>query len=146
MARLATIGKPLRGYAAGPVSRIITRSFVGEILARKDFWQLLTILSPDVDFFGVTPRDSWRASTARELVEDILPRWFEPDDDVKEILWIETYAFADCQRVAYRFRGVDPHGPFVVEEQAYCSEREGRIDWLRILCSGFRPQLSPERS
>jgi hypothetical protein len=121
------------------------RSFA-ETLAIKDFEQLLTILSPDVDFFGLTPRDSWQTSTARELVEDILPKWFESGDDVQEILSIETDAFADCQRVAYRFRGADPHGPFVVEEQAYYTERDGRINWLRILCSGFRPQPGPEQS
>ena len=117
-----------------------------ETLARKEFEQLLTILAPDVDFFGLTPRDSWKTSNAMELVAHILPKWFEPGDDVQEILLIETDAFADCHRVAYRFRGVDPHGPFVVEEQAYYTERNARINWLRILCSGFRPQLGSKQS
>jgi hypothetical protein len=26
-----------------------------------------------------------------------------------------------------------------VEQQAYLSERDGRIGWLRVLCSGYRP-------
>jgi len=26
----------------------------------------------------------------------------------------------------------------VVEQQAYFTERDGRIDWMRVLCSGFR--------
>jgi ketosteroid isomerase-like protein len=114
------------------------RSFA-EILSRKAFSELLTVLHPDVDFFGMTPRTSWLASSAKELVEEILPMWFEQPDEVQEVISIETDAFSDCHRVSYRFRGRNPDGPFVVEEQAYYTVREGRIGWLRILCSGFRP-------
>jgi hypothetical protein len=39
----------------------------------------------------------------------------------------------------YSFRGHDDRGPFVVEQLAYFTERDGRIDWLRVLCSGMRP-------
>jgi hypothetical protein len=28
---------------------------------------------------------------------------------------------------------------FVVEQQAYTTEKDGRINWMRVLCSGFRP-------
>ena len=30
-------------------------------------------------------------------------------------------------------------GTFLVEQQAYVGTTADRIDWLRILCSGFRP-------
>jgi hypothetical protein len=30
-------------------------------------------------------------------------------------------------------------GQNLVEQQAYLSERDGRIGWLRIMCSGYRP-------
>jgi hypothetical protein len=26
-----------------------------------------------------------------------------------------------------------------VEQQAYLSTRDGQIDWMRVVCSGFRP-------
>ena len=45
----------------------------------------------------------------------------------------------DRDRVGYRFRVQRPDGSYVVEQQAYLSEREGRIGWMRVLCSGFRP-------
>ena len=30
-------------------------------------------------------------------------------------------------------------GRFLVEQQAYIEERDGRIGWMRVVCSGFRP-------
>jgi hypothetical protein len=32
----------------------------------------------------------------------------------------------------------NPEGQFLVEQQAYISERDGQIAWMRVLCSGFR--------
>ncbi len=46
---------------------------------------------------------------------------------------------ADRQTVSYRFRGHNDDGPFLVEQQAYLTEEDGRIAWMRVLCSGFRP-------
>jgi hypothetical protein len=71
-------------------------------------------------------------------VADVLQRWLEDSDHVDEVVAIETDEFADRQRVAYRLRGHNDGGPFVVEQQAYFTERDGRIDWMRVLCSGFR--------
>ena len=51
---------------------------------------------------------------------------------------LET-ALADRERVAYRFRVRNPEGLFLVEQQVYIEEREGRIGWMRSVCSGFRP-------
>ena len=34
-------------------------------------------------------------------------------------------------------------GQFVVEQQAYYMQRDGRISWMRVLCSGFRRDTSP---
>jgi hypothetical protein len=71
-------------------------------------------------------------------VTDVLQRWLEDSDHVDELVAVETDEVADRQRVAYRFRGHNDDGPFVVEQQAYFTERDGRIDWMRVLCSGFR--------
>jgi hypothetical protein len=71
-------------------------------------------------------------------VTDVLQRWLEDSDHVEELVAVETDEVADRQRVAYRFRGHNDDGPFVVEQQAYFTERDGRIDWMRVLCSGFR--------
>jgi hypothetical protein len=28
----------------------------------------------------------------------------------------------------------------VVEQQVYYTSRDGRINWMRVLCTGFRPR------
>jgi hypothetical protein len=110
-----------------------------EALGRKDFESVMAQLDPTIDFRGLTPGRAWEASDARAVIDDVLRQWFEDTDDLEEILSIETDAFADRQRVAYRLRGRNTGGPFVVEQQAYYTEKNGRINWMRVLCSGFRP-------
>ena len=58
---------------------------------------------------------------------------------------LESDAFADRGRVGYRFRVRNPDGDVLVEQQAYLSERDGRISWMRALCSGYRPVPAPDR-
>jgi hypothetical protein len=38
-----------------------------------------------------------------------------------------------------RFWEATPDGPHLVEQQAYYSATDGRISWMRVICSGFRP-------
>ena len=87
----------------------------------------------------MTPGRFWNAESAAEVVDDvILGCWFDPDDRIDAIERIDTDAFADCERVSYRFRVTNPCGTFTVEQQAYFTVSGGRIPWLRIMCSGFR--------
>jgi hypothetical protein len=110
-----------------------------EALSRKDFAAITELLDPAIDFRGLTPGRGWEASDRDAVTGQILSRWFEDSDELEELVSVETDAFADRQRVAYRFRGHNPDGVFIVEQQAYYTERDGRIDWMRVLCSGFRP-------
>jgi hypothetical protein len=73
------------------------------------------------------------------VTSEILPRWLEPQDDVQSLDSLESEQVADRERVGYRFTVTNPDGRFVVEQQAYVSERDGKIDWMRVVCSGFRP-------
>jgi ketosteroid isomerase-like protein len=108
-------------------------------LGAKDFERVTELVHPDVDFLGMTPNRTWQARGPEALVADVLARWFEPSDEIEAVERIATDAFADREHVAYRFRGRNGSGPFVVEQQAYLTVRDGRIDWLRVMCSGFRP-------
>lgn len=110
-----------------------------EALGRKDFDAVLELLDPEIDFRGLTPGRVWEATDTR-AVEAILRQWFEDTDVIEEIASIECDSFADRQRVAYRFRGRNADGPFVVEQQAYYAEAQGQINYMRVLCSGFRPR------
>ena len=115
------------------------RSFA-TALAAKDFERAGGMLDPEVDFRALTPGRDWQAATADEVVSGVLPLWFEDSDHIDELEQVEDgAAVGDRQRVAYRFRGHNDDGPFIVEQQAYYAEADGRIVWMRVLCSGFRP-------
>ena len=113
-------------------------------LAAKDFGRLADLMHPAIDFRGMTPRRSWEASDADAVISTVLVQWFEESDEIEALERLECDAFADCERVGYRFSVRNPEGRFLVEQQAYLSARDGRIGWMRVLCSGFRPDPSPE--
>jgi hypothetical protein len=106
-------------------------------LGHKDFEQLGAVLHPQIDFRALTTRQTWEAASGEETLR-VLRLWFGPPNIVEEILAVDTDAFADRQRVAYRFKGHRPDGPFVIEQQAYFAHCDGQIDWMRLVCSGFR--------
>jgi hypothetical protein len=106
-------------------------------LSAKDFAGITNLLHPAIDFRALTPRRPWEASTAEQVIDEVLRVWFG-EREIEELTQQESDAFVDCSRIAYRLRGHDADGPFVIEQQAYLSERDGRIGWMRVLCSGFR--------
>ncbi|MBS1887004.1 MAG: hypothetical protein JSU06_07425 [Actinobacteria bacterium] len=108
-------------------------------LALKDFDRILELLHPEIDFRALTPRRFWEASDPEEIVAGVLRVWFEDSDEIISMEQLETDAFADRERVGYRFLVRNPEGLFEVEQQAYIGERDGRIGWMRTVCSGFRP-------
>jgi len=117
---------------------------VGECFARavaaKDRDGILQALSPELDFRGVTPRKSWEAATGEDFVDRILlGTWFGPNDTIRALQRVETDAFADVERVSYRLELERDSGQFLLEQQAYYRTTDGRISWLRIACSGYRP-------
>jgi hypothetical protein len=108
-------------------------------LAEKDPGRMLDLMHPDIDFRAMTPNRVWEASDRDEVIAVILGHWFEEQDEITEIDSIDIGGFADRQRVGYRFSVSCPDGRFLVEQQAYLGERDGLIEWMRVLCSGFRP-------
>lgn len=108
-------------------------------LAAKDFARIGELLHPQVDFRGLTPRRSWEADDAETAIADILRHWFDDGDEIRALEHLECDAFADRERVGYRFSVHNGDGDFLVEQQAYLEPRDGRIGWMRVVCSGFRP-------
>ena len=107
-------------------------------LAEKDFGRIAELLDPAVDFRALTPSRSWEASRPSDVVAHVLRSWLDDRTHVDALEELSLDRFANCQRVGYRLRGRDGDGPFVVEQQAHVEESEGRITWMRVLCSGFR--------
>ena len=109
-----------------------------EALAARDRDGLTAVLHPDVDFRGMTPNRVWEAADPGAVLEIVLGSWFDASDRVDEIVLVESDAFADREQLRFRLTGHNADGPFVVEQQAYLSERDDRIGWMRVVCSGFR--------
>jgi hypothetical protein len=113
-------------------------------LAAKDSASIRDLLHPEIDLRGLTPNRSWEAVGPDAVLALLLRDWFEDSDEIEAIDHLETDAFSDCERVGYRFRVNRPTGRSLVEQQVYLTARDGRIDWMRIVCSGFRPLSSEE--
>lgn len=117
----------------------------GETFARafaeKDFDRVREMLAPEIDFRGMTPRKVWEESSPDAIVDDVLRKWLEDDETVREIESIDTGRVGDRHSVRYRFHvDVPGEGPHVMEQQAYYELTDGRISWLRVMCSGARPE------
>jgi hypothetical protein len=110
-----------------------------EALAKKDFAAIRALLHEEIDFRGLTPRRNWEAGNPDDVIQGILRQWFEDSDEIEELIALETDSFSDVERIGYRFRVRNPDGHYTVEQQAYVQERDGKIGWMRVLCSGFRP-------
>jgi hypothetical protein len=108
-------------------------------LAEKDFDRVRSLLHAEIDFRGMTPNRIWEAQDPDTVITEILQQWFEPSDEILSLDAVDGGEVADRQRVGYRFSVRNPDGLHTVEQQAYLEERDGRIGWMRVLCSGFRP-------
>jgi hypothetical protein len=112
-------------------------------LAVKDFGRIAELLHPDIEFRALTPRRNWQADSGDEVISTVLREWFDDSDEIEALERLESDAFADRERVGYRFTVSNPEGRFLIEQQAYLSERDGRIGWMRVVCSGYRPVGAP---
>ena len=108
-------------------------------LAAKDSDRIRELIHPEIDFRGLTPKRVWEASDHDELLSVLFQNWFEDGDRIEALESLDTDAFADRERVGYRFSLNNADGHFLVEQQAYLEERDGKIGWMRVVCSGFRP-------
>lgn len=122
----------------GSVEASVGERFVDALLA-KDWRRVETVVDPEVDFRALTPGRPWEATGSTALVKEVFEHWFEPTDEIYEILDVSTDRVVDRHRVVYRFRIRNPGGDYVCEQTAYFDEVDNRITKLRILCSGFLP-------
>ena len=107
--------------------------------AEKDADRMRELLHPEIDFHALTPSRAWEATGQDAVLEVLFENWLEDKDRVDAVERIEGDTVVDRERVGYLLSVTNPDGRFLVEQQAYLSTRDGRIDWMRVVCSGFRP-------
>jgi hypothetical protein len=125
--------KPRRGQA----STHLEEQFVNA-LAAQDAEALRAVLRPDISFRALTPDRFWEADDVERVVDDILLRqWFGPSNEV-ELIALETEnILGQRDRVGYRLRLSNPDGNYALVQQAFYMADDGRIGWLRLVCTGF---------
>jgi hypothetical protein len=107
-----------------------------QALASKDWPTLRALLHDDLDFRAMTPRQMWEAG-ADDLIQDVFrSHWFEDHEVIEELVECETRTIGDVVNVRYLLRLGYKEGPHLMEQQAYYRSEEGRIKWLRIMCTG----------
>ncbi len=106
-------------------------------LAAKNFDQIHELLDDAVDFRALTPNRFWQAGDPDAVIAEILREWFEDSDEIEELVAVDAGEVAGRERVTYRLRVRNADGVHLVEQQAYLTERDGRIAWMRVLCAGF---------
>jgi hypothetical protein len=111
-----------------------------QALAARDGAALQALLADPIDFAALTPRRPWQATSAGQVVDEIiLGHWFDAEVQAMDLQSVTTGRVSDREHVAYRLGVRNADGDFLVEQQAYYSTDGERITWLRILCSGYRP-------
>ena len=111
-----------------------------DAIADRDLDTFSGLFAESVDFRGLTPSNIWDAHDPQGVVDVVLENWFEEKDKILSVRRTESEPVLDTRHVSYRFEIVNPEGPHVTEQQAYYREQDGRIVWMRVLCSGFRPR------
>lgn len=109
-------------------------------LAAKDQAALRLCLAQEIDFQALTPGRHWQATSAGEVVEEIvLGSWFADGDRIKALRSASDEPVARRRRLVYELAVANADGEFLVEQQAYyqCGE-DGRITWMRMLCAGYQ--------
>ena len=110
-----------------------------EAIVARDFPRAVALLHPDVDFRAMTPNRVWEAD-GPEAVAAVFRAWFEdPDERLEGIEATEPVSIEDTLRVGWLVHISDARGPHVFEQQVYVRERDARIDWMRVMCSGWIP-------
>jgi hypothetical protein len=108
-------------------------------LAAKDSDALRALMADPIDFQALTPGRHWQASVPGEVVDGIvLGRWFDPGADIRGLEYLSQNRLPGREHVSYLLRVRNAGGDHLVEQQAYYNSEDGRITWMRVLCSGYQ--------
>ncbi len=105
----------------------------------RDFKQLSTICYPDVKSTLLLPKRIAQLESATDLIKEV-EYWFGEYDFVQEEQ-SRVAMVGEKLAIFYRLRCKVGGGAKIVEQQLYCNIRDGRIEQVRLICSGVQPEL-----
>jgi hypothetical protein len=118
----------------------IGRCFVAA-LEHQAWEELAACLDPTVQFRALIP-SGLRNADNRETAARYLQKWFG-DADQLILQSSQVDSIQDRIHITYRIREHEDQW-YLVEQQAYCTIRDGKIKMMDLLCSGFRPEIPQE--
>ncbi len=119
----------------------VVRAFL-TALESQDFHRMEACFHPDIHFRALVPAGVREVVGPQEAV-DWLQKWFGKADAFA-LMKAEVDSIANRWRIAYRIRLQRMDGWRVIEQQAFCTVKQGCIERMDVLCSGFLP--APEVS
>jgi hypothetical protein len=112
----------------------------GAALAAKNAEALRAMFADRVDFRALTPNHTWEGQTPTGVIDDVvLGTWFQSSESMHLTEATATGVVGRRHGFVYRLRGTNGDGGFVIEQHAYAEIAQGKITWMRVLCSGFQP-------
>jgi hypothetical protein len=108
-----------------------------EALRSQDWAELQSCFTVDVQFRALIPPGLREGADAVSAV-GYLSRWFGDADELV-LVTSALQRVEDRLSISYRFR-VHEDQWYVVEQRAYCEVRDGQIERIDLLCSGFHPE------
>ena len=109
-------------------------------IAEQDEAALRECFATDAEFRALIPRGLRERSGAADAAS-LISQWFGDSTEL-HLLDSDNEEVGDRLRVSYRFAGVEEGEPYVVEQQLYCTVRDGKVARADLLCSGFRPRIA----
>jgi hypothetical protein len=143
--RAATVPTGPKGAARPAASDVAVPMSVAErylaALAGSDRDALWNLVADSVDFQGLTPRRLWEATTPDQVCEIVLGTWLREDYD-PVVVPLGTGCIGDREYVSYRANVNRGEGLELelLEQHAFLTALDGRITWMRVLCSGYCPR------
>lgn len=108
-----------------------------KMVTEKDFERLSEICQPDVHSQMLTPHHVYTYENVRELTRKV-EQWFSKCDPIQKEQ-SRVMMVGEKLAIFYRLSVAEDEEPYMLEQQLYCTPRDGQIAQLSLLCSGFQP-------
>jgi len=125
--------------AADEAALRVGKRFLTALTAR-DFAGLEACFDTDVSFRALVP-SGIREGMGPAVTVAWLRKWFE-DADLFDVQKTNLDVVVDRLHITYRIRVREQGVLEMVEQEAYCVVGDGLIREMRLLCSGFRPEIT----
>ncbi len=105
----------------------------------QDFEHLTAICLPDIKSALLLPKRIANLESAIDLAKEV-EDWFGEYDQI-QLEQSRVAMVGEKLAIFYRLRCKDSTRANTIEQQLYCTVSDGRIEQIRLICSGFQPEM-----